>query len=1156
VSNTYDAGSIEATLTLDRTDFNTGIRESKASGEDFNKQTYTAKLKLNTAQAKLDILAMKADLDTLRDVNLNIGVTGSNAQIRAISQSASALDGRNIGIGIQLNGFDDALARLRTMRQQVDKLDGRTINIHVNVDGVAAAIAQIGALQAQLNNLNGANARVTTSGNAFTSSLSKMTPGMADLVALAIAAVPALVPLSAAMLSVAGTATAMSVAVGVGVGVWALAMKGAIGNVTALNKTLTTAQSNLATQKKALDQLTPGTKAYANQLEKVEAAQKAVTKAQQAFTPAQKNYVTATTGMKNAWADFTKATQSSTLPVATSFVTTLGLMLPKVVPLVKAMTPEMMAIATSLRSWTTNGGFDSFINTVIDFGVPAFHSLRLAVVAVFTMFGNGYRAFLPQVVGMANHIKDGADKLALWSGGGGFQRFIDYVHKNGPAVHKLMQALGDALGTLGGALKNMGPVGLTTTTMMLRLIGAMSPGQVQLLAYAFIAVRLSMLAYNVYTGIATGLTWAFSTAQGASRAQMLLVNIMMIAGRIQMAAMATWTGIVTAAQWLWNAAITANPIGIMVVAIGILVVAVIAIATKTTWFQTAWHASWNAIQTAFHSVMDFLTSGFLRFGLLILGPIGVLILLGANWRQVWGLMKSSAFAVWNFLQNDIFNPLGRFFTKTIPGWGNTMYVQGFRNPWNSAYKGARDAYNSINNNVFQPIGKFFTKTIPGWAGTMRDKVKSAFTDMKNGIGTIWKGIEKVTAVPINFVINDVYNSGIRKVWNGVAGAVGLKSKSLPSMTPLKYAQGGAITGANVGMDTKTILAHPGEHILTAEEVKNMGGHNAVARMRSMYSSSGSARVAPPQGVSRYGLGGAISGGIGDVIGGTGDLLKAGANAFTGLVRGALGAALDPVLNKLSSTATKGINALIPGSPPLEGLVDGVVTSPIGWLKSYIAADDKKNAGSVGGIIPTGQHKAIIDAALAAAHVPPPGSKDIWEAGLNTLIKRESGWNAGAINRTDSNAKAGHPSQGLAQTIPSTFAHYVPASLRSAGILNPVANVAAAIRYIVSRYGNITHVQQANASKPPMGYAGGGLMAPGLAVVGEHGKELVSTSGSSRAFSAPETKRMLAESSGAHVRVTMPDQMMFNVDGQQMTGFVTVISEKTVDATVSDAARSR
>ncbi|MGW1268200.1 transglycosylase SLT domain-containing protein, partial [Streptomyces sp. NPDC002491] len=111
-----------------------------------------------------------------------------------------------------------------------------------------------------------------------------------------------------------------------------------------------------------------------------------------------------------------------------------------------------------------------------------------------------------------------------------------------------------------------------------------------------------------------------------------------------------------------------------------------------------------------------------------------------------------------------------------------------------------------------------------------------------------------------------------------------------------------------------------------------------------------------------------------------------------------------------------------------------------------------------------------------------GTVEQWQRGMNTLIMRESGWNPNAVNNWDSNAAAGHASQGLAQTIPGTWSAHVPSSLRSKGILDPVGNVAASIRYIVGRYGNITNVQQANANLPPMGYDSGGWLPPGYTSV--------------------------------------------------------------------------
>lgn len=54
-------------------------------------------------------------------------------------------------------------------------------------------------------------------------------------------------------------------------------------------------------------------------------------------------------------------------------------------------------------------------------------------------------------------------------------------------------------------------------------------------------------------------------------------------------------GSITAIQWLWNIAMTANPIGLIVAAIAVLVGVIIYLATKTQFFQTIWKAIWSKI---------------------------------------------------------------------------------------------------------------------------------------------------------------------------------------------------------------------------------------------------------------------------------------------------------------------------------------------------------------------------------------------------------------------------------------------------------------------------------------------------------------------------------------------------------------------------------
>jgi SLT domain-containing protein len=72
--------------------------------------------------------------------------------------------------------------------------------------------------------------------------------------------------------------------------------------------------------------------------------------------------------------------------------------------------------------------------------------------------------------------------------------------------------------------------------------------------------------------------------------------------------------------------------------------------------------------------------------------------------------------------------------------------------------------------------------------------------------------------------------------------------------------------------------------------------------------------------------------------------------------------------------------------------------------------------------------------------------------IHDIIMAESGGDPDAINNWDSNARAGRPSQGLMQTIPTTFAAFVHPSLSDRDITDPVANITAGVRYMIDTYG--------------------------------------------------------------------------------------------------------
>jgi hypothetical protein len=72
-----------------------------------------------------------------------------------------------------------------------------------------------------------------------------------------------------------------------------------------------------------------------------------------------------------------------------------------------------------------------------------------------------------------------------------------------------------------------------------------------------------------------------------------------------------------------------------------------------------------------------------------------------------------------------------------------------------------------------------------------------------------------------------------------------------------------------------------------------------------------------------------------------------------------------------------------------------------------------------------------------------------------VVEHESGANPHAYNGWDSNAAAGHPSEGIAQVIVPTFhANALPGHHN---IWNPVDNMIAAFRYAISRYGSMNNI---------------------------------------------------------------------------------------------------
>lgn len=184
-----------------------------------------------------------------------------------------------------------------------------------------------------------------------------------------------------------------------------------------------------------------------------------------------------------------------------------------------------------------------------------------------------------------------------------------------------------------------------------------------------------------------------------------------------------------------------------------------------------------------------------------------------------------------------------------------------------------------------------------------------------------------------------------------------------------------------------------------------------------------------------------------------------------------------VINDIYSTAKESM-------PNLEGLFDfsgdsvSAASPDIGkFINEEVSKPGKGSAVS--------RWSPQVRLALAQLGLP--------ESDLALVLQRigvESGGNPNAINNWDSNAKAGHPSQGLMQTIPGTFNAYA-GPYKGRGITDPMASIYAGLNYAIHRYGSGWR----NALSGTKGYATGTDGADsGWAWVGEEGPELVKFKG--------------------------------------------------------------
>ncbi|HEY9413210.1 MAG TPA: hypothetical protein VIQ30_00495 [Pseudonocardia sp.] len=121
-----------------------------------------------------------------------------------------------------------------------------------------------------------------------------------------------------------------------------------------------------------------------------------------------------------------------------------------------------------------------------------------------------------------------------------------------------------------------------------------------------------------------------------------------------------WAG----AQWVLNAALTANPIGLIVVGILLLVGVVILIAKKTDWFQRLWKAIWSKIGDPVKAAWAWIKSTSSKVFDWLTGLPGKL---KTAFSKVKDFISAPYKAAFNLISRAWNSTVGKL-SWTVPGW--------------------------------------------------------------------------------------------------------------------------------------------------------------------------------------------------------------------------------------------------------------------------------------------------------------------------------------------------------------------------------------------------------------------------------------------------------------------------------------------------------
>lgn len=287
------------------------------------------------------------------------------------------------------------------------------------------------------------------------------------------------------------------------------------------------------------------------------------------------------------------------------------------------------------------------------------------------------------------------------------------------------------------------------------------------------------IAQTAATATETGAQTANNVAQqGGVFARMRAVAAT-VAHRVATVAASVAARAAAAAQWLLNAAMSANPIGLVVIALTALVAGLVLFFTKTQLGQQIWATVWGGIKA--------ITAGFVAWFQTYVMPVlsGAVHALGAvfSWlyqniiQPVWTGIKIAITLVAAALLT-IFQGITWAVRSTLGPVFSWLYTSVIVPVWNGIRGAISAAWTFIRDAVFNPLIGFVRNTlVPTW-NFLRLVVAQVWGGIRGAISAAWAFIRDAVLNPlIGFVRGALVNTWrflqnvVGQVWGAIRGAV-------------------------------------------------------------------------------------------------------------------------------------------------------------------------------------------------------------------------------------------------------------------------------------------------------------------------------------------------------------------------------------------------